>query len=155
MPDFFTPVTARLDRIERELATIEQQLLALLNKLLNPPARVVDLKAKRNLAMSTTTLTWTNPTTRVDGSALAPTDIASIDVFDSANPAPAGPIASILGDPVTYTTDVLSPGDHGFTVVVNDTAGHASSLSNVASVTVVPVVAAPTAVTNLAATLNP
>ena len=105
--------------------------------------------------MATATLTWTVPTTRTDGSALTPDMIASIDIFDSAAPDSSVPIGSTKGAQTTFTTDILTVGVHNFDVVVNDTSGHASSASNIASVTVVATLAAPSAVTDLAATLNP
>ena len=104
--------------------------------------------------MSTATLTWTNPTTRVDGVALAPNEIVSVDVFDSGSSTPSVAIGNVPGPGTTFTTGLLSVGNHGFTVVVNDSTGHASAASNIAAVTVPATLAAPSAVTDLAATLN-
>jgi hypothetical protein len=105
--------------------------------------------------VSTATLTWTLPTTRTDGTALASTEIASVNVFDDASPTPTVPIGTTSGTAVTFTTAVLIVGVHNFTVTVVDTTGHTSAVSNVATVTVPATLASPTAVTNLAATLNP
>jgi len=106
--------------------------------------------------MSTATLTWTNPTTRLDGSVLLSTDIAQINVFDQANLVPGTVmIGTALGPATPFTTDVLTVDTHNFTVTVQDTAGHLSAASNIASVTVPPTQSNPSAVTNLAATLNP
>ena len=105
--------------------------------------------------MSTATLTWTNPTTRVDASPLASTDIASINVFDSAAPDPTIAIGTVTGPGTTFTTGVLTVGAHGFTIVVVDTTGHSSVASNVASVSVAATLAIPSPVTDLAAVLNP
>lgn len=105
--------------------------------------------------MATATLKWTNPTTRTDGTALAPTDIASVDIFDSASSNPAIPIGNVIGAANTFTTGVLTVGDHVFTVVVNDTTGHKSGLSNAVTVTVAATLAPPSAVADLSATLNP
>ena len=97
--------------------------------------------------MSTATLTWTNPTTRVDGSALAAADIATVEVFDG---------TTSLGVATSpFTTPALLVGDHSFTVVVTDTAGHKSAPSNSALVTIPATAANPSAVTDLAAVLNP
>lgn len=104
--------------------------------------------------MSTATLTWTNPVTRIDGVALAPNEIVSVDIFDSGSPTLAVAIGNVAGPGTTFTTGVLSVGNHGFTVVVNDTTGHVSAPSNVAAVTVAPTLAAPAAVSDLAAVLN-
>lgn len=106
--------------------------------------------------MSTATLTWTNPTSRLDGTPLSPADIASIDLFDDLGDG-NGPqqIASLSGPDTNFTTQVLSVGSHTFTNVVNDTTGHSSTASNGAQLTVPPTLAAPSPVTDLAATLNP
>lgn len=106
------------------------------------------------IEMATASLTWTVPATRTDGSALPPDQIASIAIFDTAAANPTVPIATTVGAAASFTTNVLSVGVHNFTVVVNDTTGHASAASNVASVTVPAVLANPSAVTDLAATLN-
>lgn len=63
--------------------------------------------------MSTATLTWVLPTTRVDNTALASTEIASIAVFDSASVTPAVAIGSVAGAGTSFTTDILTVGDHG------------------------------------------
>ena len=104
--------------------------------------------------MANATLNWTNPTTRVDGSPLEAADIASIDVFDTGASDPATPVASLQGAATTLTTDTLTVGNHVFTVVVNDTTGHKSAPSNGAAITVPATLAAPSAVADLAATLN-
>jgi hypothetical protein len=104
--------------------------------------------------MSTATLTWTNPTTRTDGTALALTDIASVGIYDNGvlfATQTSGP----TGPPTTFTTGVLAVGSHSFTVVVNDTTGHSSAPSSNAVVVVAPTLANPSPATGLTATLNP
>ena len=105
--------------------------------------------------MATATLTWTLPTTRIDGASLPSTEIASVNVFDSAAPDPAIAIGTVSGPGTTFTTGVLTVGSHGFSVVVIDTTGHSSVASNVAVVVVNPTLANPSPVTDLAATLSP
>ncbi len=129
------------------------------------PRAVVDLHVvfrkdhdhplRRRHQVTTAALKWTNPTTRVDGSALAPSDIASIDIFDTASP--GAPIGNVVGGTPasTFVTGVLAVGAHSFTVVVIDTAGHKSDPSNVASGTVAATLANPSAVTDLAVTFSP
>lgn len=104
--------------------------------------------------MSTATLRWTDPTTRVDGAPLDSSEIASIDVFDDTG---TGPVlqGSVSGAGTTFSTQTLSVGLHTFTVVVNDTTGHVSATSNMAQVIVPAILAAPSAVTDLAVVLNP
>jgi len=102
-------------------------------------------------AVSTATLKWTNPTTRTDGSALSPAEIASVDIFDTDM---TTPIANVPGAATQFTTQTLTVGVHNFAVVINDTEGHKSAPSNSASVTVEAVQAAPSAVADLTATLN-
>lgn len=106
--------------------------------------------------MSTATLTWTVPTTRTDGSSLDPNDIASIDILDDLNDG-SGPftIGSVSGAGTSFTTGLLTVGLHNFSVLVNDTTGHVSAQSNIAQLDVPATQAAPSAVTDLAATLNP
>ena len=105
---------------------------------------------------NTATLTWVNPTTRTDGSALAPTDIATVSVYDVSTAIPSSTLIGTVsgGTTTTFTTAVLSTGFHNFTVIVTDTAGTSSSASNVATVNVLPVLAAPSAATGLTAVLN-
>jgi hypothetical protein len=104
--------------------------------------------------MSTATLTWTLPTTRIDGTTLSPSEIASVDIFDAASTTPTVAIGNAPGAATSFTTGTLSVGDHSFTVVVNDTTGHVSGPSNAATLTVPATLAVPSAATNLAATLN-
>lgn len=106
--------------------------------------------------MATATLTWTPPTTRTDGTRLGPDEIAIATIFDTtAAPDPTIAIGAVQGASGTFTSDVLSVGVHNFTVITNDTTGHVSASSNVASVSVPAVLANPSAVADLAATLNP
>jgi hypothetical protein len=108
------------------------------------------------MATHTATLTWVNPTTRTDGTALAPTEIASVGVYDVSTSTPASTLIGTVtgGTTTTFTTPILSTGFHNFTVIVTDTAGTSSSASNVATVQVAPVLAAPSAATGLTAVLN-
>jgi hypothetical protein len=115
----------------------------------------LNIHYSRSHTVSTASLTWTAPTTRTDGSALTPAEIASTDIFDSASSTPALPIGTVQGAANAFTTTVLSVGPHSFTVIVRDTTGHSSASSNVASVTVPATLASPTAVSDLAATLSP
>jgi len=101
--------------------------------------------------MATASLTWIDPTARVDGTALAASEIASIDIFDSVS----GHIGSVLGGVQKFTTAVLTVGDHTFTVTCTDTTGHVSAASGPATVTVVAVLANPNPPSGLTATLNP
>lgn len=106
--------------------------------------------------MSTAILTWTNPTTRTDGSALTSADIASVNIFDVPTTDPSGPQIGTVsgGSTTTFTTDVLTQGFHNFTVVVVDTAGLSSVASNVATLQIEPTGVAPSPATNLTAVLN-
>jgi hypothetical protein len=98
--------------------------------------------------MATATLTWTPPTKRTDGTALPPDQIVGTHVFDGTNE-----IGTAPGAAATFTTPTLPPGDHSFTVIVHDATGGVSAASNAASVSVPE--AAPAAVSDLAAVLNP
>lgn len=105
--------------------------------------------------MSRALLNWIDPVARTDGTALPPEEIASTDIFDSNALDPSVPIGSVPGAATTFTTGVLAVGDHNFFVVVNDTTGHKSAPSNIATVTVVATQAAPNPATDLTATLIP
>lgn len=115
--------------------------------------------SRSTTAMSTATLNWVLPTTRVDGSPLSAGEIALIDIFDSLASDPNTPITSIQGAATSFTTDTLVPGDHTFTAVVQDTAGHRSEPSGAATGTVAepppPPVANPSPITGLTVTINP
>lgn len=103
--------------------------------------------------MSTATLTWVLPTARTDGSALAPTDIASVEILDAVNGAAAVQIGTAQGAATTFTTGPLVGGSHVFTVIVVDTAGDMSAASAPATLAVPE--AAPNPATDLVAVLNP
>ncbi len=117
------------------------------------PSTIRNLRAVKGTKMSTATLTWTPPTTRTDGTPLTPDQIANATIFDDAATPPM--IGTVTGAASTFMTPVLSVGIHNFTVVTNDTTGHSSAPSNVASVTVVATLANPASITDLAAVLNP
>lgn len=105
--------------------------------------------------MSTVTLKWTVPATRTDGSAIPVDQVANITIFDDQSATPLVPIGTVSGAGTSFTTDVLSVGDHNFTAKVNDTTGHSSAASNVVSITVPATLANPAAITDLAGVLNP
>lgn len=100
--------------------------------------------------MLTIHLQWTLPTTRTDGSPLAPTDIGSVNVQDLF----ANTLHQLPGTAVSFDTgDVTGQvGDHSFNVTVTDTAGNVSAPASV-SVTVSAPLAAPSPVTGLTGTL--
>lgn len=104
--------------------------------------------------MSTAKLTWTNPIDRTDNSPLPASDIASVDVYDDTGEG-AVKIANLPGPATSYDTETLAVGNHAFSVYVNDITGHSSAVSNIATVNVPATQAAPNAVTDLAAVLNP
>lgn len=122
-------------------------LRLILKHLLPPPSPIRNLKGTKT--MSTVTLKWTDPTTRVDGSALAPTDIAGIDLFEGTTK--AGTVAAGVQ---TFTTGDLPPGEYNFTAVVNDTTGHASAPSNTFIATIATVVTNPSPIADLSGTVN-
>lgn len=129
------------------------------HKKKKPPSPIRDLRAilqappkrtKRRIGiMSTAKLAWTFPTTRVDGSPLVPSDIARVDIYDGAN------VIGSVGAETAFSTGALDVGDHPFTAIVVDTTGHSSAPSNIATVTVPATLAAPSAISDLSATLVP
>jgi hypothetical protein len=126
------------------------------------PARITDAFTHVHYkhgarTVTTATLVGTTPTTRTDGSPLALTDITEIDILDDIGdgngPQKIGTIPN-PGATFSFTTGVLTVGTHTFTAVVDDDSGHVSAPSNAAQVQVVATLAAPSAVADLAATLN-
>lgn len=104
--------------------------------------------------MSRAQLSFSLPTTRTDGSDISPDEIASVDVLDDVGDGNgATKIGSISGAGTSFATATLPVGSHSFTVIVNDTTGHKSAPSNVAALTVAATLAAPSAVSDLTATL--
>lgn len=108
--------------------------------------------------MTTATLKGTTPTQRTDGSALALTDVAKIDIFDDIGdgngPQKIGSLSNVA-QTFEFTTGVLQAGiTHSFDVVVTDVQGHSSSISNIAAVFVPATLASPAAVNDLSVTLN-
>lgn len=81
--------------------------------------------------MTTAVLQMTLPTTRADGSPLAPTDIDHIDIFDAMANDPSIPIGTLKPAGTTFTTSTLDVGMHHFAFTVTDTGGHVSAMSNV------------------------
>jgi hypothetical protein len=101
----------------------------------------------RSRTMATATLTWTPPTTRADGSPLPADQIAGTKVFNGDRE-----IGVVDGAGGSFTTGDLTPGEHSFTVIVQDKTGAVSAPSNTATATIA--AAAPAAVSDLKATVN-
>jgi hypothetical protein len=101
----------------------------------------------------TVTITWTNPTTRTDASALPASAIAKVDVMDSmVSGLPLGTITG--GTTTTWTSLQLAVGTHVLSLVWTDTAGNKSAASNTMSVVVPAPLAPPSAGTLDSAILN-
>lgn len=155
-----------LEQIDRRLKRVEFLLgrvaLLLLGEILchrSPPV-AAQLAATFTLSgdfSMNAVLIATIPSTRQDGSALAPTDIASI-TFQKTSltgaPPVAGPQVTLIvnaaaagvgltPDQITFTDPSSVAGD-SYTCFVTDTAGDTGALSN-AVVAVAPVLSAPSA----------
>jgi hypothetical protein len=150
--------------VQELIALIEAILDLIRNRRLLPPASATHVKAvlERTNLMSTATVTWVNPTFRVavpplPPVALDPSEIASVDIFDSF--APDTPIGTVSGGTtMTFTTPELAVGDHAFTVVVIETKkGLKSAPSDASAILTVgtPDLTAPMPATNVVAVLNP
>ncbi len=99
------------------------------------------------------TVTWANPTTRTDSSALPASAIAKVDVMDSlVSGVPLGTVTG--GATTTFTSLQLAAGTHVLSLIWTDTAGNKSVASNTMSVVVPAPVAPPNAGTLNSATLN-
>lgn len=96
------------------------------------------------------TLAWTTPTKRVDGSALALSDLASATV--SRDGVALTPITT-LNPTMTFVDTAATPGSHVYTVVNTGVDGSVSAASNSVSITVTtPAPSPPEPVTDLSAT---
>lgn len=93
-------------------------------------------------------ITWVDPTTRSDGSPIAP-DTFSIQIYDSAAAVPATPIGTAAEGVQTFTTAALSVGLHNFTLTVTDSEGDVSTVAGPFPFTVSPALAAPSPVTGV------
>jgi hypothetical protein len=88
----------------------------------------------QTLTSHTVTVTWTNPVTRTDGTALAPSEIANVEVHDTVNNSMT---AYGFGTaPSPFTTPPLVAGTHTFTMMWTDTLGQKSVESNAIQVQV-------------------
>jgi hypothetical protein len=142
-----------MTHVQNLLEDILRLFIKFLEGLKAPPRpahiRRVVLHIDGDSKMSTATLTWTIPTTRVDGTALAAAEIDHVEIFDG-----GVSLGSVQGAMTTFTTGVLTVGAHTFTVTTTDVGGHTSAPSNAVTVTVPVTQAAPSAITDLQATLN-
>lgn len=99
--------------------------------------------------MTVVTLNWTVPTTRTDGTSLPSSQVSGANIFDN-----GVHVGTVTGVTPTFTTSISVIGAHVFTVTTFDTDGNVSAVSNSVIVTVNPVLAPPSAITNLTAVVN-
>jgi hypothetical protein len=100
-------------------------------------------------AAQTVTLTWTNPTTRTNTSAI--TGALTTQIWDFTGTPPVNQQINTGTSP--FKTPQLAAGSHAFTVINCEAGGVCSQPSNVFTTTITPV--APNAVTNLTGTVGP
>jgi len=109
--------------------------------------------------MTNIVLTWTDPTTRVDGSPLAASDIAGIELFMRVSGAPDfTKINTIAAGIQTFTVTDLPPGEYEFQADVVDKQTppkvSASVTANAAIVVPPVVLEAPSPVASFIATVE-
>lgn len=114
-------------------------------------------------AAHTITFTWTWPTARVDGSALALSAIGSVTIYDASLPVPGAPGTVVTCNAGTFpptattgtcTTGTETAGNHSFIAVVNDNTSPPNvGVATMALPVTVPL-SGPAAPTNFAATIN-
>ena len=103
---------------------------------------------------ATVTLTWTNPTTRTDGSTITGALTSSIYDTITLPGQPPSPTPTLVGTGASgFKTPQLAAGSHSFTVVNCETGGACSAVSNAGVEVIVPL--APNAGTNLTGTVGP
>lgn len=103
--------------------------------------------------MARATITWDEPTTRVDGSPLSAADIAAIDIYDNNSVEPNEFVGSLSGGVKTFETNTLIVGQHDFYIIVRDTTGHSSEPSVASTVMVPATLPIPSPATNVKAVL--
>lgn len=102
---------------------------------------------------TTVTLTWTNPTTRTDGSTVTGALTTTITDAITLPGQPTAPPVAIGTGTSPFKTPALAAGSHSFTVVNCESGGGCSAASNVVVELIVP--PAPNPVSNLAGTIGP
>ena len=104
------------------------------------------------MTANTVTFTWADPTTMSDNTTPITAGF-TIAIFDEASP--NTPIGTVQAGVQTFTTNVLTPGDHNFAAVVS-VGGQSSAPSPIVTVTVTGggTTLAPNPVTNFTAVLN-
>jgi hypothetical protein len=102
--------------------------------------------------MARATLNWSLPTTRVNGDALTPGEIAFTDISMSADGgANWAPPIQVPSDAVqTFVVDDLTPGTYLFRATVEDTDGRRSADAEVSG----SVLAEPAAIADLTVTIE-
>lgn len=119
------------------------------------PSTITNLRGFQEMS-KTVRLNWVDPTTRVDGSALAPTDIAAVTVFMSADlGANFVELGSVAAGVQTFRQTDLPDGTYQFKVVVTDKQTPVkSSAAQLVEVIVVTILAEPSGVSGLVATVE-
>ena len=85
-----------------------------------PPSPVKKFKVKVK-HMTNVNLSWKDPTTREDGSALDATEIAGIELSMSTGGAPPTKFTTVAAGVQTFTVVDLAPGTYDFSADVVDT----------------------------------
>ena len=102
-------------------------------------------------------LTWTDPTTRVNGSPLAPSEIAEVNVYmllDGSGTAQK--LGSVGAGVQTFTSEDQPPGsEHDYYVNVTDTGGRIGDNSPAVRLAIPAELEKPSAVSNLTVELAP
>ena len=81
----------------------------------------------------TAKLSWSPPTTRVNGTSLTPDEISSYRIYHSTDDGGAEFVYDIDADENSFDLADLQSGDHYFAITAIDINGYESDLSNVAS----------------------
>jgi hypothetical protein len=106
--------------------------------------------------MTNVTLTIADPTKRADGTALAATDLASINIWRTDGSSPAVQIGTLspLASPLVFVDPNVAPGAHAYQVTVTDkqVPPLTSAPSDPFPVVIAAALAAPAAATITAAT---
>ena len=95
-----------------------------------PPSCASNVSATNGAGAGEVIVSWALPTTRQDGSALAPTDIEFVHVYaDTASGMPNGFYGTVAGDQTSVTIpSLVTCTTYYFNVVVIDVCGHAGDI---------------------------
>lgn len=126
-----TQKTSVLNGTRDDLAAMQDQIATISGQL-----QSVELAVTQEV-QGEALLSWSTPTTRENGTPLAPGEIGGFEIYVLSESTGESAVI-VIDDPlaVTHTVDGLTPDTYYFSISAFDSAGHYSQLSDVVSKTV-------------------